>query len=89
MAGVSGVLNVGFLQFQMGVFHFGESRLIGLELELDLIVESQIVVLLIVGDDFVGVEISVLKFLMVAAALEGVAGGNEPGHFLVELADSE
>ncbi len=45
--------------------------------------------LFIVGDDLVGIEITIFQLLMVAPALEGVACADELGHFLIELADSE
>lgn len=45
--------------------------------------------LLIVGNDLVGIEISIFQLLVVAATLEGIAGAYPLGHLLVELADSK
>lgn len=60
-----------------------------LELQLSLVVESKVVVRLIVGDDLIGIEVAIFKFLVVTATLEGVARADELGHFLVELIDPE
>jgi hypothetical protein len=56
---------------------------------LDLMVKSEIVVLLIVGDDLIGVEVSIFEFLMMAATLQRIPGADEVGHLFVEFADSE
>ena len=52
-------------------------------------VESQVVVSLEVGDDLVGVDVFFLKFLMMTAALQRIAGFNISGHGFVELVGSE
>lgn len=73
----------------MGEGRLAVLSLIILQFLLDLHVESQVIVLLIVCDDFVGIEISIFQLLMVAATLQRIPGADEPRHLLVELADPE
>jgi hypothetical protein len=77
------------LQFQVRGSGNGSPVLKVLQFLFKPVIESQVVVLFEVGDDFVGVKISILQFLVMAATLQGVAGANELGHFLVELRNTE
>jgi len=52
-----------------------------------LIVESKFVMLFKVGDDFIWIEIAVLKFLVVTATLKSVSSLDKLGHFLVKFVD--
>jgi hypothetical protein len=87
--GLGGVGKNPVLQFQVADGAVGVGLRKVLEFQLGLVVESEVVVSLIVGNDFIGIEVAIFQFLVVAATLEGVAGAYEPGHFLVELVDSE
>ena len=88
--GHGGILHIFLLlQFQMREVRLVDLSLVVLQFLLDLRVKSQIIVLLIVRDDLIGIEISILQLLMVAAALQRVPGANEPRHLLVQLADPE
>lgn len=88
--GHGGILHIFFLlQFQMREARLVDLSLVVLQFLLDLRVKSQIIVLLIVRDDLIGIEISILQLLMVAATLQRVPGANEPRHLLVQLADPE
>lgn len=86
---LSGVGKDPLLQFQVVDGAVCVLLLKLLEFQLGLVVESEIVVGLIVGDDLIGIEVAIFKFLVVTATLEGVARADEAGHFLVELVDSE
>lgn len=84
-----GILHIFLLQFQMGQGRLAVLSLIILQFLLDLRVESQVIVLLIVCDDLVGIEISILQLLMMAAALKRIPRSDEPRHLLIQLADPE
>lgn len=57
------------------------------KLEREGTMKVGVVAELIVGDDLVGVEVAILELLVMAAALEGVAGSDELAHLAVELGD--
>lgn len=77
------------LQFQVRRSGNGSLVLQVLQFLLKSLIKSQVVVLFEVGNDLVGVKISVLQLLVMAAALEGISGANELGHFLIEFGNPE
>jgi hypothetical protein len=48
-----------------------------------LVVKVQIVVLLVVGDDLIGIEISIFQLLVVGPTLQRIARADKFGHFFV------
>lgn len=78
-----------FLQFQFLGLRAAGSSLVSLKLLLKLMVESQIVVGFVVGDDLIGVNEFLLKFLVMGAALQGISGFDVAGHGFVELVGSK
>lgn len=51
-------------------------------------IECHVAMLFEGKDDLVGIAVAILKFLMMAAALQGVTGFDESGHLFVELMSS-